>query len=400
MISILKKDIRLIINIKRIIISFIFFVLVYILFSALFSNFMTEKRLLDKVTIGIVDEEQSLLSGMLIDNFGSNEKFSSLFEFQQGSEELLLESYNNNELSAIVYIPKSFTDSLLYYKNTPLKMILNPNFPLKNTVLENIMSSYSTYIKSVDIATYSLYNSLKTENLEKSNLNNVNDLFSLNMVMTALNRNTIFEYKSIDTFPSSSSQDYFIFSVIILLIIFATTSGSSLISKEITDHCITRYLATGKSTLKFVSSKIIVMTLNIFLSLLPFIFILRIVNSSITMGILALLILFITTVILFFTSISFLLGIIFYKHELNMLLSTLLTLLLGIVGGNFIPIQLMPKFMQDLSGFTPNYWILRSLLYVNSGLTSNEPQIVMFILFCMVLMASVLQAFLLKRSVL
>ncbi len=400
MINIIKKDLKLIIHPKRIILSFAFFILVYVLFSSLFSNFMVEKRLLDQVNIGIVDEEESFLSGMLIQNFEKNDQFSSLFSFIRGSEDELLTLYNNNEMSAIVYIPKSFTDSLLYYENTPLRMTLNPNFPLKNTVLESIMSSYSTYIKAVDVATYSLYNTLKTEGLGEVELDEVNDKFSLNMVMTALNRNTLFEYKTIDTFPSSTSKDYFLYSIIILIILFTATSGSSLLSKELSDSCISRYKVSGHNMFQFVSSKVLVMTINIFLSLLPFIAILKFLNKSLDVASFSFMVAFIITVIMFFTSISLLLGIIFNKHEMNMLFSTLVTLLLGIIGGNFIPIQLMPKFIQDLSSFTPNYWVLKNFLYINADTNFNTSILIVSIFISLTIVFSIIQATLINAGVL
>lgn len=372
MINYLIKDFKLIINTKKIVISFIFFAIIFLLFSSLFSNFMTEKRLLDKVTIGIIDEDNTFLSKQLINNFKNNDKFNSLFEFKENSKKNLLEKYNDNSLSAIITIPKNYTDSLKHYENQPIKMILNPNFPLKNTILKSIMSSYSTYIKSVDIATYSLYSSLKQEGLNKTDLDQVNQLFSINMVGTALNRNSIFDYKPIYTYPSSNSKEYFIFSIIILSIIFISSSGSSLLNEEITTFCIQRLLTSGRNVYALILSKILVMVLNIFLTIIPFIFIMYFLNSTIELISLVNILMITICTIFFFTTFSLFLGVLINKHKMNMLISSLLTLTLGIIGGNFIPIQLMPKYMQDISSFTPNYWILRSYLYSSSNINNSS----------------------------
>jgi ABC-2 type transport system permease protein len=372
MITLIKKDLKLIVNIKRLVLTLITFVFILGLFSAMFSNFMTEKRLIDKMQVGIVDKENSILTGMLVENFTSNEEFSSLFEIVLDDEEDLQDKFNNNDLSAIIYIPETFTESLLHFENTPLRMTLNSNYALQNTVLKNIMTSYSTYIKSVDVAIYSLYNSLKNEGLEPSTLNDINEKFSVNMVVTALNRGRIFEHEAINTFPSATSTHYFLFAIMILIIIFSASTGASLLSDEITNGCLQRYLMTGRSFIRFSLSKVVALYINMMMLILPFIVIVKLLNEAIELISLFIFFVFISLIMLFFTVLSLTIGIIFNRKGLNSLFSTLLTLILGIIGGNFIPIQLMPKVIQDLSSLTPNYWMLRTCLFINNNQISKE----------------------------
>lgn len=114
------------------------------------------------------------------------------------------------------------------------------------------------------------------------------------------------------------------------------------------------------------------MYLNILLIMLPLLLAFVLYQNHLSMKYLTLIILFLSLVILFFVNFSITLGLIFSKYEMSLLLSTLTTLTLGILGGHFIPIQIMPKFIQDISSFTPNYWMLRSCLYLNSGQMPKE----------------------------
>jgi ABC-2 type transport system permease protein len=331
---------------------------------------MSEKRLIDKMHVGIVDDENSLLSQMLIENFKSNKEFTSLFIIETGTETTLMDLFHQNELSAIVMIPSDFTNSLLRFENTPLEIILNSNYPLQNTVLENIMASYSTYIKAVDVGIYSLYQGLKTTDLDQSTLTDINEKFSVNMVVTALGRGELFDHQPINTFPSATSQIYFMFAGLILLTLFMTTKSTSYLSTEIRNGTFSRFQVTGQSPLLLSISKMLVHLLQMSFVLLPIIIIfssLLDIKFSIMMQLIALLLLSSFTLFMFFMNI----GLLLHKLELGTMFSSLMTFILGIIGGQFLPIQLMPKFIQDLSSYTPNYWIQRSalLVYSNESIT-------------------------------
>ena len=392
----IKKDIQLIINYKRIIITLLASLLIFFAFSLMFKDYMEERRLLDQVHVGIVDKEQSFITAMLIDNFKQNEAFSGLFVMELGTEEKLMNLYNRNELSAIIYLPESFSDSLYTFENIPIEMKLNPNFPLQNTVLENIMASYSTFIKSVDVGIYSHYNALKNEGMPREERLEINEKFSLNMVMNALNRQTIFNMKPLETYPSAPAATYFAYSVMILIIIFIASSGSSAYNDEIHEGSLMRYLSTGESIYKFTLSKTFVLTINILILLIPlFAIILSIRSISIQNYILMILVF--TLGVLFFVSIALLIGIAFHKYKINTLMTTMITLTLGVLGGQFIPIQIMPSFVQDISSLTPNYWILKFALQLDQNYVPNSLWIVFSLMIAVIILLNIFHGYLIKR---
>ena len=400
MLEILKKDLKLIFNIKKQMFVAFVFLFIFFLFSTIFSGFMKEQRLIDVVQVGIIDQEDSRLSKMLVGHFKNNDKFTTLFKVTVDDQKTIEALYDDDEFSAIIYIPDGFTDSLLRFKNTPLKITLNANYPLQNTVLENIMTSYSTYIKAVDVGIYSLHEVLEGQGLEKDDLNSINDVFSANMVLTALGRNELFEDEVIETFPSASSNAYFIYAIILLMIIFIATSGASLVSDELKSMCLHRYKSTASSYLKFSLSKITVMYLNLVMVMLPMIFAIKYFQPHLSMKYTFFIFLFLSLVTLFFITFSITIGLLFFKNEMSLLISTMTTLMLGILGGHFIPIQIMPKFVQDLSSFTPNYWMLRACLYLNNQRVTQELLLTsMWILIATCFMI-VFQHFLYKRGAL
>lgn len=372
MLETLKKDIRLIINIKKQVLIGLAFLLIFLLFSTIFNGFMEEQRLIDHVHIGIVDQEDSKLSRMLVGHFKTNEEFMSLFTVTVADDQTIQQMYDTDELSAIIYIPENFTNSLRRFKNTPLHITLNANYPLQNTVLENIMHSYSTYIKAVDVGIYSLHEVLEAEGIADADLNRINESFSVNMVLTALGRNEIFDHKVIETFPSATSDAYFIYSIVLLMIIFVASSGASMVSDELKTMCLQRLKTSPHTYIKFASSKIIVMYLNLLILLIPVMLALKTLQPSLGMAYTFYLFLFLSLVTLFFIILSVTIGLVVPKNDISALVTTMTTLVLGILGGHFIPIQVMPKFIQDLSSFTPNYWMLRSCLFLNNQSLPSE----------------------------
>ena len=79
-------------------------------------------------------------------------------------------------------------------------------------------------------------------------------------------------------------------------------------------------------------------------------------------------------------------------------MSTMLTLVLGILGGQFIPIQVMPKFIQDISSLTPNYWILRTCLYLNQNLITKDFWIISAAIVTLIVIMTVIQNIILQRT--
>ncbi len=362
----LIKDIKTIINPKRLIITSIIFILIYCSFFIMFKDFMKERRILERVDIGVVDKEESVLTKTLISNFKENEAFSGLFKLSVDTYDNLIKKYNNNELSAIVELPDKFTDSLYYFENIPIKMILNPKDSLKNALLENIMSSYSTYIKAVDIGIYSLYKSLDETKYDRKQ---INEVFSMNLVMTALSRNTLFKYTKIDTYPSSSSKEYFLYSIIVLMMVFMTTASSKLFYKEYKSNTLDRYVLTGSPIFIFTLSKILALSLNIVLTAMPLMILVLIIGKvSILYFIMIILLTMIT--IIFFSTLFLCISIL--SDKINDFISILITLLLGLLGGQFIPLQILPYSIQKLSMITPNYWILKSYLLLNKSMITSE----------------------------
>jgi ABC-type multidrug transport system permease subunit len=357
----LTHDLKRTIDIKRTLAFGTAALLSLFFFVQFFSEDMAEKRLLETLHIGIVDNEQSELSRMLIDSFKTNDQFTSLVTITVGSSERVNAEYDKGQLTAIITIPPHFTDSLLHYRNDALDVILNPNHPIQSMVLEEMLRSYSDYIKSVDAATYGLYSTLEAHNYLKEDQLQINELYSVEMISMALGRNRLFSYTLIDTFPSTTSVVYFGAAIIVIVAAYASTAILPLYFGDLKTHCVQRHLTIHTTLLRWVLSKLTATSLHTSLLCcmlaLPLAVYFKLKPLS-----LGLLLFQIFMISLFFSALTLLIGILLKRESSATIASSLIVFVLGLVGGNFIPLPLMPKALQDTSAFTPNYWAIRSLL--------------------------------------
>jgi len=365
--NLLINDLKRSIDLKRTLLAALVALIALFFFVQFFSQDMTEERLLEKLHIGIVDLEESELSRMLIQSFASNDKFSSLVSISEGTTLDIQDEYNTGVLTAIVTIPENFTTSLLHYENEPLHVVINPEHPLRATVLSEMLNSYSDYIGAVDASTYGLYRTLKENGYPESSLKQANDLYSIEMISTALGRNRLFQYNTVDTFPATTSGVYFASAILVMVAAFSASGILPLVFDDLRLNCVQRYLTVKHKLRPWVVSKLIALSLNATLLCVAIAFP---IGFLFNLGFKEFLILTaqIGCISLFYGAMSLFIGLLIGNETSATVTSNLLIFALGLFGGNFIPLPLMPKSIQNISAFTPNYWAIRTLLHTISGI--------------------------------
>lgn len=368
MYQLILKDIKMMFHFKQLlVISVIFPLLILGLLGFAFTDFVEQKSIVDQIDIGIVNNDNSQASEMLISDFENNEAFTKLFRLIEHDESEAGEKFSTGEINAIIEIPQGFSQSLFYFQNEPIHLTINPEEPLKSLILKNIMESYSKYVQTADVAVYSLYKQMKEVGIPSADVKRINDAFSVDMIFTSLGRDKIFQEKPITTIPSSTSMEYFIIASGALLVMYMGLIGANLVIYEKDSMCLDRFRVSSGNILKFILSKMIVLVLLGLFQVLLFLFPLGMI-MGIDMGYsLSSLITFLIISLLHISSLSIFIGSIIRNEELATLVGNLGILLLGLVGGSFFPLKLMPSFMYSISQLTPNHWIIKGFLFLIKG---------------------------------
>jgi len=259
--ELLLKDIKMLLQYKQIIIiSIIFPLLILGLLGFIFSDYMSHNEIINKIEIALINNDDSQASKMLINDFKNNKSFAKLFQLTIYDMEEAKEKYLKGDVTAILEIPEDFSKSLISYENKPLNLTINPENPLESLILRNVMESYSKYISAADISVYTLYQQIKDIGLSREEINRINDVFSIHMILTALERDNLFKYNPITTIPSTSSFEYFIIATGVLLAMYVGLIGANMIFYEKRTMCLDRYkLSVDGNLIALMMSKIIVL---------------------------------------------------------------------------------------------------------------------------------------------
>ncbi len=360
--ALFQKDFRLLFSLRRTLFFLTLCFVVFFAMTAIYKDATLEQGVLDQVYVGLVDEENTPLSRVLLQSFKNNEAFSKLFLVEIGSESTLMKRFDENELTAIVTIPAGFTQSLLNYENKSIRILLNPHNTLKNQVLVATLSSFSEYIASVDSATYTAWEVLQPR-LSKDEVVRMNEAYSVEMIGFALKRQQFFDFKPITTIPTASPEAYFVLSIMIILSSFLSIQAALALCSEFETKCLSRILIAPQSKLAFVLSKlasVLVLNGGLLLSLCVMI---ALVTPLSLWSYLP----FVAVTLLTFTTFSLFSAALFVRKQLLLNFLSLLFLLFAIIGGNFIPLQLMPETIQMIARMTPNYWLIKWGLFSTQG---------------------------------
>jgi len=367
--ELLLKDIKMLLQYKQIIIiSIIFPLLILGLLGFIFSDYMSHNEIINKIEIALINNDDSQASKMLINDFKNNKSFAKLFQLTIYDMEEAKEKYLKGDVTAILEIPEDFSKSLISYENKPLNLTINPENPLESLILRNVMESYSKYISAADISVYTLYQQIKDIGLSREEINRINDVFSIHMILTALERDNLFKYNPITTIPSTSSFEYFIIATGVLLAMYVGLIGANMIFYEKRTMCLDRYkLSVDGNLIALMMSKIIVLLVftlcQILLLILPVVLVFGIDTDFSILNFILFLIISLFNII----SISIFLGSIVSSEELIAMIGNVGILISGLIGGSFIPLKLMPQYIQKISQITPNYWIIKGFLFITKG---------------------------------
>jgi ABC-type uncharacterized transport system permease subunit len=96
--------------------------------------------------------------------------------------------------------------------------------------------------------------------------------------------------------------------------------------------------------------------------------------------------------IIFSVSYSIFIGGIFKNQESILLVGNIFNFIAALIGGSIIPLQFLPASVQRFSVFTPNYWFIRGLLFIQHNTTSILPNVVMGLFLSLSLLLIVLSS--------
>lgn len=352
----IKNDIKIILD-RKFWRKLVFPLFLLVILSSIFSNSFDKINQIDKISISVIDNDNTYYSKNLVDNFIKNENFSHLYDIATTTDIL---SFEEKDITAYIIIPKGFSEGLVYFQNPPVKVILNKSHTMKSLVLKNTLDAYGDYISAVDSSIHTLYTELKKVNYPSEELEKLNSLYSVEMVFLALGRNNFFDFISISEYPSVNSVTYFLLALTTVMIMYLSNKSSELIQYERDCGIFLKSRIYNIRGWTYILSKAISTSVITFIEIMPFFFV-----FDFALGIISINLPFIVALlaaILVISNLNIFIGLCTNNMRINKVVNNIVIFVFGILGGSFIPLAMIPRNIIFFSKLTPVYWINIALL--------------------------------------
>lgn len=343
----LIKDIKLIINNTKLLICLLGTIIaICVLVGAYRLNIGEDKK---GMTIGVVNNDNSPYSELLLNFFKSNESFLELANIIVDNENVIESEFQNGNIDAYIVIPARFSDSLMNLENTRIKIRINQEKEVEAAVLKAVLTSYEKYVTSVQNNAVGLYSSLRRSGLTKKENMKINLVSSWAMVNMAMGKENYFDYKVINVRKISLIEHYIYIFVFIIIIYYGIYVGVQ-IKKEQAKGVLKLYRVSKGNVLSFVMSKILVNSVFLLIVIsIP----IYIISYKIGQGYNMEIMLYTLINVVMYMAMAIMMSFLISNKNAYVLVTNGIAIILLIVGGGIIPENYMPANMAQIVKYMP-----------------------------------------------
>ncbi|QUI23158.1 ABC transporter permease [Vallitalea pronyensis] len=351
---------------KRNSLMFILPLTIIIVILMFFAGSDVEKSFLQPIKIGVVDQDKSFYSNALVENYKNNESFTDFIEITVGKDEII-HDFNAGQYDALIEIPQNFAEHLMHFEKVPVQVKVAYSDPLKAVLFKHVMESYEKFITSVQVGVELLYNEMEALNMSDREISIYNIEISYDLIMTALGRNRFFQYHEWVNIPSTTSVNYFFIAIMMMFLLYISVFIAIDLIRERENMCFRRLKIARVSIYEYLMSKLFMSTIFIGLFVLSWFVLLSFLTPLNLSGNTLYIVLYLLSCIMLAVSLAICISGLFKRDEGVVLVSHVFIFVNAIIGGSIIPLHYMPNILQRLAVFTPNYWMIKGMLYIESG---------------------------------
>ena len=310
------------------------------------------------ISIGVVDQDGSYYSKMLVDYFKESKEISKYANIIVATKDEIIELFENGILSGYLVIPGQFVQNLISIQNAPVQVVLSTENTTITTVLNNILKSYEKYISSVEVNCAGLYQVMQYEQRPQDLIKKKNVDISIKLVFMALGRNDIFEIHKIESANQVSFKEYYVQSLMVMICLFGSIFAGFSYLKEKENKTLQRLKLVEIQEWQYLIYKMVISCIGCNLLLFLLYGIVSVItpeniahNVFITYG--------------YCISGCIVLSIVFAyccrSTKVYMLITGTTYFILYIVGGGVVPMMYMPRVLYEIGQYSPVYQMLQVL---------------------------------------
>ncbi len=360
-------------------------VLTSIFENNLLGSFMPESIKKDLVKNADTDMEE-----VFFNEFLGHEEISKIMSYQVESLENAYNRLDNNEISAIIILPDNFLEAVYtnmytsYNSEMNIEIVRNPERNLTPGIASSIVESFTNRMALSSIQKNAAIEAMLSTNIDS-------DISSDSKTLTALIEATFTENVEIEYLEETtsgntaiSSKSYYSAGMLTLFLLFSAGRGSYMLLQEKREFTYQRMLTAGLSKWQILSGKFFVIygisVIQLIALMLYSTFVLGVywgqpVNLLITSIFTAFAVAGLGSLLAVITFVS-------GKTRIAGLFESVIFQVMGLLGGAYIPIEVLPKEVQVLSKIPLNGVALKAFLELMSGshLVDIQEQLLLLLL--------------------
>lgn len=360
MLNTLNKELKELFADKKIWVG-ILTVLIIIIIGTSYNRRNVEADISEHLRLGVINNDDSNYSELLLGYFHGSETFSSLVTVTIGEEAEVKKAFEEGELDIFIEIPKGFAQNMIQIEHLPINVTINIKDTTKAILFQNVLQSYEKFISAVEANAVGLYELMEEEGANQQLIDDTNVTISLELIFTALGKEEFFTFKEVATFPKTRISEYYLVSFLVMGLMYAGLYGGFKVLREIRQGTLLRIKTTRLPLYQFLSAKILFLSVILTAASVTAICILS--DGRPTGNIL----LFSSSLALFNVTMPILLSAFFETTQRFILVGNLLVFYFTVIGGGIIPIMFLPQDILQLSRITPYYYMMEGIIRINQG---------------------------------
>ncbi len=361
MLNIIITRLKINVKIKRILaVQVVIFVIGFLLVTS-FQSYSEDYKKEQQIVVGIVNNDSSTATHILISSFKNMDHFSGLYNIVDISDQDVEPMMENNQIDAAITLPEGFAEGLYYFDNKPINMVTKTSIPTKNAILRETLTGFSDYVKAVDMAS-DVYNKRLAElDRKDSKKSDMAKAFNLELLTASLGRASYFDIQTVSNVPIVSSMEYFMSALPISFITFVSIMSGLRKLKEDSLNVAVRIELAGISRVVQAVAFYISETLNALVLIAPLI-LYSMYSSGVFYGLRLALSIIICYV--FWSAIWRIIANISKSRETLSITCISISFISCLVAGGIVPYLLLPTWAKMTAEYSINFALCR---YVLSG---------------------------------
>lgn len=335
------------------------------------------------IDIAVFDEDGGEFSKILLEEVFGSEQLKDMVKIKYvESEEEIINEVNKGKIAAGVIIGEEFSHAILKGEDTRIKILADPEQPIKAGVVKSIVEAFTLEVFKRRIILGTSMGILVAKNLISpaeiqqlipvwlSEIENIEELIRMEKKTE----------KRMDKNPLA--MEYYAVGMGVMFILFATNAGAETIFQERRNKTLERIKVAPVSERKILGGKLFGIFLIALLQFVMIVFFTRIfyrVNwGDSILGI----IIMILSSVLAFSGLSTLLASLTKSEEQIGNIGPALAMIFGFMGGGMWPAFAFPDWLNMVSKFTSNRWAIDGflkLMYQEGGVVSILPEVLVLL---------------------